>query len=113
MECKTLEKVFEGVLGTYEIDRFMETNRQITPEWIETLRENEIFVFGCRNSGRHIEWTHEPCVPTLRRILSEFAFLLRKNSLYAYLSENPIIKSPDRDTFNYRKKVLANNFVHL
>lgn len=37
----------------------------------------------------------------------------RLNSLYAYLSENPIIKIPDRDTFNYRKKVLANNFVHL
>ena len=55
MECKTLKKVFEGVLGTYEIDRFMEINRQITPEWIETLRENEIFVFGCRNSGRHFD----------------------------------------------------------
>ncbi len=37
----------------------------------------------------------------------------RLNSLYAYLSENPIIKIPDKDTFNYRKKVLANNFVHL
>lgn len=37
----------------------------------------------------------------------------RLNSLHAYLSENPIIKIPDRDTFNYRKKVLANNFVHL
>ena len=37
----------------------------------------------------------------------------RLNSLYAYLSENPIIKIPDRDTFNYRKKVLANNFVYL
>lgn len=30
------------------------TNR-ITPEWIETLKENEIFVFGCRNSGRHFD----------------------------------------------------------
>lgn len=27
--------------------------RNVTPEWIDTLRENEIFVFGCRNSGRH------------------------------------------------------------
>ena len=27
----------------------------ITPEWIETLKENEIFVFGCRNSGRHFD----------------------------------------------------------
>lgn len=26
-----------------------------TPEWIETLKENEIFVFGCRNSGRHLD----------------------------------------------------------
>ncbi|MBQ8608441.1 MAG: hypothetical protein IJ417_09700 [Bacteroidaceae bacterium] len=30
------------------------TNR-ITPEWIETLKENEIFVFGCRNSGKHFD----------------------------------------------------------
>lgn len=27
--------------------------RNVTPEWIDTLRGNEIFVFGCRNSGRH------------------------------------------------------------
>lgn len=27
----------------------------VTPEWIETLKENEIFVFGCRNSGRHFD----------------------------------------------------------
>lgn len=25
----------------------------ITPVWIDALEENEIFVFGCRNSGRH------------------------------------------------------------
>ena len=25
----------------------------ITPAWIDALEENEIFVFGCRNSGRH------------------------------------------------------------
>lgn len=31
----------------------MEQEKRITPEWIETLQENEIFVFGCRNSGRH------------------------------------------------------------
>ena len=24
-----------------------------TSEWIVSLKENEIFVFGCRNSGRH------------------------------------------------------------
>ena len=29
--------------------------RHITPKWIETLQENEIFVFGCRNSGRHFD----------------------------------------------------------
>jgi hypothetical protein len=29
--------------------------RRITPSWIETLREDEIFVFGCRNSGRHFD----------------------------------------------------------
>ena len=33
----------------------MDTNRRITPEWIDTLKENEIFVFGCRNSGRHFD----------------------------------------------------------
>ena len=33
----------------------METCRRITPEWINTLKENEIFVFGCRNSGRHFD----------------------------------------------------------
>lgn len=26
--------------------------RRITPSWVETLQEDEIFVFGCRNSGR-------------------------------------------------------------
>ena len=25
----------------------------ITPAWIDALEEDEIFVFGCRNSGRH------------------------------------------------------------
>lgn len=29
--------------------------RYITPRWIETLQENEIFVFGCRNSGQHFD----------------------------------------------------------
>lgn len=29
--------------------------QRITPEWIDTLNENEIFVFGCRNSGRHFD----------------------------------------------------------
>lgn len=33
----------------------MEANNRITPDWIETLAENEIFVFGCRNSGRHFD----------------------------------------------------------
>ena len=31
----------------------MVTVNRITPEWVERLAENEIFVFGCRNSGRH------------------------------------------------------------
>lgn len=29
--------------------------QNVTPEWIDTLKENEIFVFGCRNSGRHLD----------------------------------------------------------
>ena len=33
----------------------MVTDNRINSEWIETLAENEIFVFGCRNSGRHFD----------------------------------------------------------
>ena len=33
----------------------MEQHLRVTPGWIETLEENEIFVFGCRNSGRHFD----------------------------------------------------------
>lgn len=33
----------------------MEQLTRITPNWIDTLVENEIFVFGCRNSGRHFD----------------------------------------------------------
>lgn len=33
----------------------MGQEKRITPEWIEILKENEIFVFGCRNSGRHFD----------------------------------------------------------
>lgn len=34
----------------------LQTSKQnVTPEWIDTLKENEIFVFGCRNSGRHFD----------------------------------------------------------
>lgn len=32
----------------------MNSNRT-TPEWVDSLKENEIFVFGCRNSGRHFD----------------------------------------------------------
>ena len=30
-------------------------NNRITPDYVTSLRENEIFVFGCRRSGRHWE----------------------------------------------------------
>lgn len=33
----------------------MVTNKRTTPEWVEILNEDEIFVFGCRNSGRHLD----------------------------------------------------------
>lgn len=33
----------------------MEHKNRITPEWIDSLEPNEIFVFGCRNSGRHLD----------------------------------------------------------
>lgn len=31
------------------------TCRNVTPRFVGSLKENEIFVFGCRNSGRHWE----------------------------------------------------------
>ena len=31
------------------------SKQNVTPDWIDTLKENEIFVFGCRNSGRHFD----------------------------------------------------------
>ena len=34
----------------------LKTNEQnVTPEWIDTLKKNEIFVFGCRNSGWYFD----------------------------------------------------------
>lgn len=33
----------------------MNKSNRITPEFVMTLKENEIFVFGCRNSGRHLD----------------------------------------------------------
>lgn len=30
-------------------------NNRITPEFVNSLNRNEIFVFGCRNSGRHFD----------------------------------------------------------
>ena len=32
-----------------------EVEHNVTPNWITSLKENEIFVFGCRNSGRHFD----------------------------------------------------------
>ena len=47
-----LHKSGEKMQGT----TLLKTNEQnVTPEWIDTLQENEIFVFGCRNSGRHFD----------------------------------------------------------
>ena len=31
------------------------SKQHVTPEWIDSLKEDEIFVFGCRNSGRHFD----------------------------------------------------------
>lgn len=30
-------------------------NNRVTPEFVTSLKDNEIFVFGCRRSGRHWE----------------------------------------------------------
>ena len=38
-----------------KISKYIESMKRITPEWITSLKENEIFVFGCRNSGRHFD----------------------------------------------------------
>ena len=40
---------------TQETTQPKEVKQNVTPEWIESLKENEIFVFGCRNSGRHFD----------------------------------------------------------
>lgn len=34
-------------------DTVKPSQSNVTPAWITTLKDNEIFVFGCRNSGRH------------------------------------------------------------
>ena len=33
----------------------MVTDNRITPEWVESLADNEIFIFGCRNSGKYFD----------------------------------------------------------
>ena len=38
-----------------ETTLYKASKQDVTPEWIDTLKENEIFVFGCRNSGRHFD----------------------------------------------------------
>lgn len=41
--------------NTQEMALPKELKQNVTPYWIDTLKENEIFVFGCRNSGRHFD----------------------------------------------------------
>ena len=41
-------------MSGFDLDT-MKQHTRITPDRIDTLRENEIFVFGCRNSGRHFD----------------------------------------------------------
>lgn len=40
------------ILKKYKEDK---CSMRITPEFVSSLKENEIFVFGCRRSGRHWE----------------------------------------------------------
>jgi len=47
-QCKSVEKMQETTLPQM-------SKRNVTPEWIDTLKKNKIFVFGCRNSGRHFD----------------------------------------------------------
>ena len=49
----------------------MKQSNQITPEWIYTLKENEIFVFGCRNSGRHFDGASNFALETFGAIMGQ------------------------------------------
>ena len=44
-----------AVVITKDIINNKEMENRITPDFITSLKENEIFVFGCRRSGRHWE----------------------------------------------------------
>lgn len=47
-QCKSGEEMQETTLSKM-------SKQNVTPEWIDILKKNEIFVFGCRNSGRHFD----------------------------------------------------------
>ena len=45
-----MKDLIKKLFGT---DAVKPAQSNVTPAWITTLKDNEIFVFGCRNSGRH------------------------------------------------------------
>lgn len=47
--------IANAVAITKDITNNSEMKNRITPDFITSLEENEIFVFGCRRSGRHWE----------------------------------------------------------
>ena len=47
--------IANAVVITKDITNNSEMENRITPDFITSLEENEIFVFGCRRSGRHWE----------------------------------------------------------
>lgn len=44
-----------GILDFIHKKQHRPDTMNVTPEWISELKPNEIFVFGCRRSGRHYE----------------------------------------------------------
>lgn len=47
--------IANAVVITKDITNNSEMENRITPDFITSLKENEIFVFGCRRFGRHWE----------------------------------------------------------
>ena len=55
METSGRKHTVNAVVITKGIINNSEMGNRITPDFITSLKENEIFVFGCRRSGRHWE----------------------------------------------------------
>lgn len=54
-DVKRLRKYLKAYQELTKQTEFVVADNRVTPECIDSLGENEIFVFGCRNSGRHFD----------------------------------------------------------